>query len=184
MIQTPYTEHKVIVESYLFEFRRYDAFIRKALDQIDERALNQLPVEDGNSIAVLIRHLSGNITSRFTDFLTSDGEKEWRQRDSEFEIRQYSADDVSTMWNGAWKLLETTLQELTDADLERTVTIRNLELTVRSALLRAMAHISFHAGQIVLLARIDRSADWDWITVPRGESEAYNANPTLEKGFS
>ena len=173
-----------MLESNLVEFRRYDAFIMKALSQINEQELNQLPVEDGNSIAMLIRHLSGNITSRFTDFLTTDGEKEWRHRDCEFEVRSYTHEEVVEMWRGAWTLLESTLTSLSDADLESIVTIRGKELTVRSALLRSLAHFSYHVGQVVLLARIDRAKEWDWITIPRGSSNAYNINPTMEKGFS
>lgn len=170
-------------DTYLLEFRRYKGFIDKTLGQIDEVELNRVPVEGGNSIGMIIRHISGNLMSRFTDFLTTDGEKVWRDREGEFQEQHYTLDDTHRMWDEAWTVLERNISSLSRADLQAPITIRQQELTVHAALLRSLAHLSYHVGQLVLLARVARGADWDWITIPRGQSNDYNQNPDLEKGF-
>ena len=137
---------------------------------------------DGNSIAMIVRHIGGNLASRFTNFLTEDGEKPWRNRDGEFADGAFTRADVDEAWRAGWTTLERELAKLTDDDLERIVTIRGQELTVHAALCRSLAHVAMHVGQIILLARMlatprmaDRSA------FPKGQSQQYNLNPTLEK---
>ena len=171
-----------MLKSLTTEFDRYRQTGDKALAQLSVDDLNRIPNAGGNSIAMIVRHLGGNLLSRFTDFLTTDGEKPWRDRDAEFEERRYEQHEVLDWWNRGWQVLQSELAQLTDADLNRTVTIRGIPLTVGDALARSVAHVAYHVGQIVLLARIDKGEQWQWISIPRGESQAYNANPTKEKG--
>jgi len=114
----------MMLEPLVNEFARYRVIAEKALAQVPDDALNLIPAADSNSMAMLVRHLSGNLVSRFTDFLTSDGEKPWRNRDAEFEERPYSRSEVDRMWQRGWGVLEQTLSELSDADLPSPVRIR------------------------------------------------------------
>ena len=164
------------------EFRRYRALAEKAMAQLSDAALNRIPVTEGNSIAMVVRHVSGNLLSRFTEFLTSDGEKPWRNRDGEFETREYSRAETDAMWKKGWSVLESELGALTDADLSRVVTIRQQPLTVQDALLRSLAHAAYHVGQIVVLARIFAHDEWRTLSIPKGKSEEYNRAATLERG--
>lgn len=163
-----------MLDTIIKSFESHRRTAEKALDQVPDEALNHLPHADGNSLGMQVRHVSGNIISRFTNFLTEDGEKSWRNRDAEFEERAYSRQEVDDMWGRAWDVLDATLEGLEDDDLKRTITIRSEVLTVEEALVRSLTHFAYHVGQIVLLARIARQDAWDWITVPKGESEAYN----------
>lgn len=171
-----------MLDSFSTEFHRYRTTAEKALGQVSDEALNRVPVPDGNSLAMLVRHVSGNLISRFTDFLTTDGEKPWRDRDAEFEERSYTRAEVDRMWQDAWSVLDQTLRTLSEEDLSRTIRIRSQPLTVHAALARSLAHLSYHVGQIVLLARMEQRQGWTWISIPKGRSEQYNANPTGEQG--
>ena len=171
----------IIIQDILSEFTRYKMIGEKAITQVSDEALNKIPCPDGNSIAMVVRHLSGSLKSRFTDFLTSDGEKPWRQRDMEFAERTYTRSEVDAMWSAGFEVVEKELAKLTDADLETMVTIRGVPLTVHQALCRSVVHAAYHAGQVVVLARILAQTEWRWITVPKGKSEEYNRNPTREK---
>ncbi|HEY9231831.1 MAG TPA: DUF1572 family protein, partial [Blastocatellia bacterium] len=122
----------------------------------------------------IVRHISGNLRSRFTDFLTSDGEKPWRDRDAEFADLTYDRQAVEQMWAEGFQVVENELATLTDADLDRQVTIRNVPHTVHEALCRSVAHTAYHVGQIVLLARILNQGDWQWISIPKGKSQDVN----------
>ena len=170
-----------MIEPFATEFQRYRVIAEKSLAQVSDEALNHVPTSDGNSLAMLVRHLSGNLLSRFTDFLTTDGEKPWRHRDAEFEERTYSREEVNQMWEEGWAVLEQTLQDLSEEDLARSVQIRGQALTVHAALARSLAHLSYHVGQMVLLARMEQQQAWEWITIPKGQSAQYNANPTKER---
>ena len=171
-----------MIDSYRSEFRRYRATAEMAIKQLSDEDLNRVLFPDGNSVAMLVRHISGNLLSRFTDFLASDGEKPWRDRDREFDERDYSRPEVESMWHEGWAVLEDTLSTLSDDDLSRSVRIRGDEWSVDAALARSLAHISYHVGQIVLLARMGRPRPWEWISVPKGKSADYNLNPTKERG--
>jgi Protein of unknown function (DUF1572) len=168
-----------VIESIRAEYLRYKALAEAAIAQLDDA---ELAAHDGgsNSIAVICWHLSGNLQSRFTDFLTSDGEKPWRRREEEFANRTVSRAELLAKWNQGWEALQKTLTELTDADLERTVTIRRQGLRVHDALHRSLAHLAYHVGQIVYIARSLRGADWKWLSIPPGQSEAYNRTPRDE----
>jgi uncharacterized damage-inducible protein DinB len=171
-----------MIEDFIGEFARYRAVAQKAIEQVpNQDDLNRTFGEENNSIAIIMRHIGGNLRSRFTDFLTSDGEKPWRQRDTEFENRPYSRQELEEIWVGGWETVERALSGLSDSDLKRQVTIRGQSLSVSAALARSVAHIAYHVGQIVLLARIMKERDWKWISIPKGKSEEYNPAPGKEK---
>jgi hypothetical protein len=149
--------------------------------QVSDEALNRVPGDECNSIAMIVRHVGGNLASRFTSFLSEDGEKPWRERDAEFETRAYGRAEAEEWWARGWGVLERVVGALTDGDLGRTVQIRGQAMTVHSALCRSLAHVSYHVGQIVLLARADAGAGWQSLSIPKGKSAEYNRNPTREK---
>jgi hypothetical protein len=172
----------MLVKDFLDEYARYRAIGEKAMGQVSTDALNRVVAPDGNSIAMIVRHLSGNLVSRFTDFLTADGEKSWRNRDDEFADGPFSRAAVDDAWAKGWQVLEREVGALGDDDLRRTVTIRGVPHTVHEALSRSVTHASYHVGQIVLLARMLATDEWKWITIPKNQSRQYNANPVHEKG--
>ena len=171
-----------MLQDFRDEFERYKVMGKKAIDQVPDDAINQVVGSGNNSVAMLIRHISGNLVSRFTDFLSSDGEKPWRNRDGEFADVTYEREEVGSMWARGWEVLENEFATLTDADLQKRVYIRGQSFTVHEALARSVAHVSYHVGQIVLLARILTTGEWQWITIPKGKSQDYNRNPIYEKG--
>jgi uncharacterized damage-inducible protein DinB len=169
-----------IIQSIDAEYRRYKALAEAALEQVPEAALSEPGPSGGNSLAVICWHVSGNLQSRFTDFLTSDGEKPWRQREEEFAARTVSRADLRAKWSQGWDALLSALAALTDADLSRSITIRGQELTVHQALHRSLAHTSYHVGQIVYVAHAICGSEWRYLSIPPGQSDTYNANPTGE----
>lgn len=170
------------IKDFVDEYERYRATGDKALAQVSDEALNRILAPNGNSVAMLVRHISGNLVSRFTNFLTEDGEKPWRNRDDEFAEGPFTRAEIDAAWAKGWDVLLSELRQLGDADLGRVVKIRGRDHTVHEALCRSLAHTAMHVGQIVLLARILADQEWRWITIPKGQSQQYNANPTLEKG--
>jgi len=173
---------RTVVASIEGEFRRYKALGEGALRQLDPAELVRRAPGGGNSVAILVWHVAGNFQSRFTDFLATDGEKPWRDRESEFAAREASPAEVGEKWEEGWRVLLDALAPLADADLAREARIRGQALSVLEALHRALAHASYHVGQIVLLARSLRAEAWEFLTIPPGGSDAYNRNPTREKG--
>lgn len=171
-----------MIEEYRAEFRRYNGFVESILDQVDDELLNRQPVAGGNSIAMLIRHLNGNLHSRFTDFLSTDGEKAWRNREDEFAPVILSITEARTLWKQGFRILDDALSSLVSTDLDRDVSIRGQTLSVRAALLRSLAHLSYHVGQMVIMARTGTSDAWVFMTIPPGQTAAYNQNPTRERG--
>ncbi|HEY6362802.1 MAG TPA: DUF1572 family protein [Vicinamibacterales bacterium] len=170
-----------ILASIETEYRRYKGLGDGAIEQLFDDELTRAASAGGNSVAVLVWHLSGNFASRFTDFLTSDGEKPWRHRDEEFDERQVTREELVAKWNIGWTILADALAHLGDGNLQDTVVIRGVELKVHEALHRSLAHTSYHVGQMVFLARLFRGNAWKTLTIARGASEAYNANPTRER---
>jgi uncharacterized damage-inducible protein DinB len=162
------------------EYRRYKALADSAVDQLRPEEL-EARVPATNSVATIMWHISGNLTSRFTEFLTTDGEKPWRDRESEFEERAASGPELREKWEEGWSVLFGTLGALQDDDLTRTITIRGVELRVDEALFRSLAHTSYHVGQIVHIGKDLRGDAWRYLSIPPGGSAAYNANPTSEK---
>lgn len=175
---------KVLVTSIEGEYRRYKALAESALGQVPEPLLSRSGPAGGNSLAIICWHVSGNLKSRFSDFLTSDGEKPWRDREEEFAVREVNRAELMAKWADGWNVLSGTLRELTDADLERTIYIRGQPLVVHEALHRSLAHTSYHVGQIVYLAHAICGADWKYLSIPPGGSAAYNANPHFEKAVA
>jgi len=136
---------------------------------------------DSNSIAAICWHVSGNLKSRFTDFLIADGEKPWRNRDEEFDQRQVGRAELLAKWEDGWSALLGALSGLSDDALSREVTIRGQRLSVTEALHRSLAHTSYHVGQIVYLAREAAGDKWTSLSIPKGQSAAFNQNPSGQK---
>jgi len=129
---------------------------------------------ESNSIALLVKHITGNMLSRWTEFLSSDGEKEWRDRDAEFEMTFSAKDEVIAYWNKGWDCLLTTLKSLTNEDLKKTVYIRNQGHTVVAAINRQLAHYSYHIGQIVFIGKIIKGENWRSLSISKNASKKYN----------
>ena len=148
------------------EFALNRRLAERAVAQMPPEEMSWLPDQHSNSVAMLMKHVGGNLRSRFTDFLTADGEKPTRDRDAEFRNDVVDHDAVLARWSAGWQCVEDTLAALTPADLNREITIRGEPHTVLQALLRALAHAAYHCGQIVDLAR-RRSPRWTALTLPR-----------------
>jgi hypothetical protein len=162
------------------EFRRYRKLAEGALVDLDEDSFFKKPGPAVNPIALVVKHVGGNLRSRWTDFLTTDGEKPNRDRDSEFELVDGdSRAALMERWNIGWSAVENTLATLSDTDLDRTITIRGEALSVREAALRSVTHSAYHVGQILYLARLFQP-DHKWLTVPPGQSNKISM-PYLER---
>ena len=162
------------IDSIRSEYLRYKTLAEAAIDQLPDNALSAEGPDGGNSIAVICWHISGNLRSRFTDFLTSDGEKPWRNRDEEFETRRVSREALLAKWNLGWNALLGALASLSDEQLQQTVTIRGESLQVQEALHRSLAHLAYHVGQIVYIAKSMRGKDWTYLSIAPGKSSAFN----------
>ena len=160
-------------------FAYYKELAEKALAQVKDEDLHHPLGEDGNSIAVLLQHIAGNLRSRFTDLLTSDGEKPWRDRDGEFTETTVGRAALLEDWNDGWAVFFGEVGSLSEADMQRTVLIRNEAHTVQDAMHRQLAHYAYHVGQVVLLARVFVGAGWVSLSIPRGGSKRYNADQGL-----
>jgi uncharacterized damage-inducible protein DinB len=163
------------IDDFRSQYAQYRQLAEKALAQMPDAELDRVLSPEGNSAEMIVRHLSGNLVSRFTNFLTEDGEKPDRERDREFDERPYSRAEVNALWARGFAVLDDALAPLGDADLERTVTIRQQPMTVHAALTRSLAHLAYHVGQIVLLARIGASGPWESLSIPRNKSQQFNA---------
>jgi hypothetical protein len=160
-------------------FRYYKNLAERAMAQCPDEALFIALDEEANSIAIIVKHLAGNMRSRWTDFLTTDGEKADRNRDSEFEAPPKTRAELMEMWQGGWKYVFDALEPLTEADLARTVTIRSKPHSVMQAITRQVTHYAYHAGQIALLAKhfVAKSGKkWESLSIPRGQSKQATAN--------
>lgn len=147
-----------------------------AIAQLTNAQLHEVPYEHGNSIVIQMKHLGGNMRSRWTDFLTTDGEKATRDRDGEFEDDFESREQLDAWWEDGWQCLFDALARLYPEDLERSVTIRRESHSVIQAILRQVSHYAYHIGQIVQQARALKGADWQSLSIPRGQSRAFNAD--------
>jgi hypothetical protein len=172
------------IDSIRAEYLRYKALAEAAIDQLSDDQLSAGGPSASNSIATICWHVSGNLKSRFTDFLTSDGEKPWRQREEEFKARSVTRSELLAKWNEGWGVLLGALSALTVEQLGQTVTIRNQPLLVHEALHRSLAHASYHVGQIVYVAKAMRGKDWNYLSIPPGKSDAYNQSATRDKPAS
>jgi hypothetical protein len=155
--------------------RFYKRLADRAIAQATDEALFATLDQESNSIAIIVKHLAGNMRSRWTDFLTSDGEKPDRDRDSEFEAPPKARDELLAIWESGWQFAFDALAPLTDADLTRTAMIRGEAHSVMQTIHRQVAHYSYHVGQIVFLAKHFAGPDWNALTIPRRKSAEYNA---------
>ncbi|MGK0219477.1 MAG: putative damage-inducible protein DinB [Planctomycetota bacterium] len=171
------------LQGFQTEFRRYRALAERTIDSLDEVALQNDPGGGNNSIAVLMQHIGGNLDSRFTAFLAEDGEKPTRHRDGEFEAGRLTQAALRRCWDRGWQTLQETLEGLSEEDLVLPVHIRAVRFSVAEALARSLAHIAYHVGQIVLLARLQQGEAWQALSIPKGESESYAKDPYLERGL-
>lgn len=167
------------LESAKDQFKHYKSIGERTFAQLNDDDLFWQYNEESNSIAIIVKHLWGNMMSRWTDFLITDGEKEWRKRDEEFEDDINTRSEMMDKWNSGWRCLFNALDSITQEDLDsKSIYIRNEEHSIIDAINRQLAHYSYHVGQIVLIAKMT-SSDWKALTIPKGESKVYN-----EKMFS
>lgn len=163
------------LNSVIKQFDYYRRLGEKAMDQVPDDALFRQFNEESNSIAVIVKHLWGNMLSRWTNFLTADGEKEWRNREEEFENTLSSRQQVLHLWDEGWTCLFAALHSLTEEDLTKTVYIRNMGHTVTEAINRQLAHYPYHVGQIVFISKMICNKEWVALSIPKGSSKEYNA---------
>ena len=163
------------LDSVIKQFLYYKMLGEKTFDQIPEEQLFWQHNPDSNSIATIVKHLAGNMLSRWTDFLTTDGEKSWRDRDREFENDLASKAEMLSLWEQSWKTMLDTLGSLSDEDLDQIVYIRNQGHTVMEAINRQLAHYPYHVGQIVYIGKM-LASDWQSLSIPKGSSAEFNAD--------
>lgn len=157
-------------------FLNYKNLAERAMAQLDNQQMHWRQDEHSNNVATIAKHMAGNMRSRFTNFLTEDGEKPWRNRESEFDDDFTSREQLMAHWEKGWNCLFEAIDPLTDEDLSRTVKIRNEPHTVLEALNRQLTHYAYHTGQIVYLAKMLKGAEFESLSIPRGQSEAFNAD--------
>jgi hypothetical protein len=162
------------LEDIIFSFRKHKELAEKAFQQVDDQGFFKKPGEHSNNIAIIIKHVAGNLASRWTEFLTTDGDKPWRDRDAEFIIGpEDTRPSLVAAWEKAWAALLQTLAGLREEDLLKKVTIRREEHTVFQAIHRSLTHTAYHVGQIVYLSRLVTKEGWEWITIPPGQSQQW-----------
>ena len=168
-----------MIENYLDSIKRqfeyYKTLGERTFDQLDEESLFISPEEHSNSVAVIVNHISGNMKSRWTDFLNSDGEKEWRKRDEEFEDIIQTKTELLQRWNEGWTCLFTALNSINPGNFNTIIYIRNQGHTITEAINRQLAHYAYHIGQIVYMGKWLISENWKSLSIPKGNSVAYNA---------
>ncbi|WP_111684260.1 DUF1572 family protein [Winogradskyella tangerina] len=163
------------LESVLKQFEYYKSLGDKTMAQLTFDELKKEFADDSNSIAIIVKHMVGNMLSRWTNFLTEDGEKEWRHRDGEFIDTYNTKEDILTSWNTGWACLFNALKPLSEKDLERIIYIRNQGHTVIEAINRQMMHYAYHTGQIVFLGKLIKGSAWSSLSIPKGKSKDYNS---------
>jgi hypothetical protein len=164
------------IDSVIKRSAYYKELGDKAFTQLKDEDFHFTPSSESNSIAVIIQHMHGNMLSRWTDFLNSDGEKAWRKRDEEFEEQQLPADRLRTLWEEGWKCFFDAIHSLSPGDLEKNIYIREETLSVLDAINRQLAHYPYHVGQIVFIAKMIKDKEWQSLSIPKGGSAAYNNN--------
>lgn len=162
------------LESVKKQFLYYKTIGEKAMEQLEPEQFFVSLNDDTNSIAMIVKHLSGNMLSRWTDFLTTDGEKAWRNRDEEFEESVMTKEELQAAWDKGWNCLLDTLNSLQPEQLSEIIYIRNEGHTVTEAINRQLAHYPYHVGQIVFYAKMLKKGNWDSLSIPKNKSNAYN----------
>lgn len=167
-------------ENYLHsvkkQFEYYKILGEKSIQQLEDSALFWQYNDASNSIAIIVNHLHGNMMSRWTDFLTSDGEKEWRNRDNEFDDAIRNRADLMLKWNEGWNCLFNALDTINEDNFTEKIYIRNQEHTITEAVNRQMMHYAYHVGQIVFISKMIQDADWQSLSITKGASKEYNDN--------
>lgn len=173
-----------IAELYFLSLKKqlfyYKTIAEKAMLQLEPEQLFIATNEDSNSIASIVKHVSGNMLSRWTDFLTTDGEKEWRNRDAEFVNDLTTSEDLFIIWDKGWNCFFNTIDSLKPEDLSKIIYIRNEGQTVLDAINRQLAHYPYHIGQIVFYAKQLKKSDWDSLSIPRNKSENYDSEKFVQ----
>ena len=164
------------LESVTKQFEYYKMLGEKTFAQLTDEQLFWQYNEESNSIAMIVKHLWGNMLSRWTDFLTADGEKEWRKRDEEFENDIASREELLAKWQEGWQCLFNAINPLTETDLSKEIFIRNQGHSVVEAINRQLAHYPYHVGQIVFIGKMICDTNWNSLSIPRGDSKIYNAD--------
>jgi hypothetical protein len=154
--------------------RHHKKLAERAIGQVPDEVLTATLDPESNSIAIIVKHLTGNMQSRWTDFLTSDGEKPTRNRDAEFEAPPQTRAELLALWESSWQIAFDALAALTEEDLSRTIRIRGERHSVMQAINRQVAHYAYHIGQIVYIAKHFAAGNWNSLTIPRGKSGDYN----------
>lgn len=167
---------KDFLQTAVKRLKYYKQLGDKTFEQLNDWDFHYQPNDDSNSVAMIIQHMSGNMLSRWTNFLTEDGEKEWRQRDAEFEAGKQSKRELLELWEKGWTCFFTALTDLKKKDLKKIVTIRKEALTVTDAINRQLAHYPYHVGQIVFIGKILKSKNWKSLSIPKGQSQAFNSS--------
>jgi hypothetical protein len=162
------------LQTAIKRLRYYKGLGEKAFDQLTDADFHFTPNEASNSIAVIIQHLSGNMLSRWTNFLIEDGEKAWRQRDEEFEVHNYNRRQILDLWEKGWNCFLHALTSLTENDLLKTIYIREEPLSVIDAINRQLAHYPYHIGQILFIGKLIKNTGWQSLSIEKGKSEDYN----------
>ena len=175
------TTNNTYLESIKKQFLYYKTIGEKAIDQLDEEQLFNSINENTNSIATIVKHLSGNMLSRWTDFLTSDGEKEWRNRDSEFYETLNSKEEILELWNAGWNCFFNALNVMQDLELTTIIYIRNEGQSILDAVNRQLAHYPYHIGQIVFYAKMLKKNEWNSLSIPKNKSDLYNDDKFSKK---
>ncbi|MBR9845148.1 MAG: DUF1572 domain-containing protein [Algicola sp.] len=171
------------LQSITKQFEYYKSLGDTVINQLSIDELKKEFVEDSNSISIIVKHMAGNMLSRWTNFLTEDGEKEWRHRDSEFEDNFQTKNELQEYWNKGWTCLFDAVKPLTEDDLERIIYIRNQGHTITEAINRQLAHYAYHTGQLVFLGKLLKGNDWVSLSIPKGKSKTYNQEKfSKEKG--
>ena len=153
----------------------------KTLALLNNKDCHFTPNQESNSIAVIIQHVSGNMLSRWTDFLTTDGEKEWRNREEEFDIKERSKEQLTELWEKGWACCLDAIKNLTEEDLGKTIFIRGEGLIVLDAINRQLAHYPYHVGQIIYIAKMIKGDRWESLSIPRNRSEEFNTTMQMKK---
>ena len=165
---------RLFLDSAIKRLTEYKLLGEQTFEQLTSKQMLTQPNEASNSIAIIIQHLHGNMLSRWTNFLTEDGEKPWRNRDEEFELQELSKEQLLKLWNEGWNVFLHTISSLSEADLGKTITIRTEPLIVVDAINRQIAHYSYHVGQIVFLGKWIRNEEWLSLSIPKKGSDAFN----------
>jgi hypothetical protein len=163
-----------LIEDILKRLVYYKSLGDKTFEQLEENDFFYRPSPESNSIAIIIQHMYGNMMSRFSNFLTEDGEKPWRNRDAEFEANEFTRQDLQDCWQTGWSLVQSVISNLSHEDLDKEITIRGEKLFVYDALLRQLAHYPYHVGQIVLIGKMIKDTAWQNLSVPKGGSNDFN----------